>query len=201
MKQIGRWLRYHLHTFLKPPSNLARVALDFANQELPQKLFVLDIGCGSGRDVVFFSDFAERVQGIDSNTIAFYLARLRTFGRENVAIKKADFSNISFDKASLIHANMSLFFLPEKVFLRTWEKIILSVENGAIFSGHFLGERNEWRVCRQDMTFLSIDRLKEMLGNLQIYHFHEIYRFDKRKHRFWHIYEVVLARKQRPSIA
>lgn len=62
------WDHYYQHSELKknstPPSQFAAFV---ANEYFDSKPFIIDIGCGNGRDAIFFASYGYKVLGIDGS--------------------------------------------------------------------------------------------------------------------------------------
>ena len=63
---------------------------------LPKGAYILDDGCGAGRDVIFFAKQGFKVMGIDISPEGIKLARKRSHGLQNVDFKVAAGEDLPF---------------------------------------------------------------------------------------------------------
>jgi SAM-dependent methyltransferase len=86
---------------LMPPSQFAAFVLG----ECGDHHFVLDVGCGNGRDALFFGSHGKRVLGIDGSPTAIELCRTAAAaaGIENVDFDTADVSSRDLEIKSAHH--------------------------------------------------------------------------------------------------
>jgi len=80
--------------------------------------------------------------------------RLAEIKQLNVLV--ASFYSYRYPKVKLVVAHSSLFFCPDHEFNVVWEKIVTSIEVGAVFCGDFLGTMDTWI----SIMFLPLPRSK-----------------------------------------
>ena len=103
------WNAYYADSAPKsmPPSQFAAFALG----ECCDHDFVLDIGCGNGRDAFFFGTFGKQVLGIDGSTAAIEKCRehAAATGAGNVTFASADVSSpeLAANAASALQASQT----------------------------------------------------------------------------------------------
>lgn len=112
--------------------------------KLEKGAFILDFGCGSGRDTKFFLEKGYKVDAIDGSKELCRLASDYT----GIEVKNMFFQQLNeVDKYDGIWACSSILHLPVDELLTVMKKMVLALkENGVIYTsfkyGTFAGERN-----------------------------------------------------------
>ena len=118
---------YHEKTFsIDPSSFLAPLA-----QGLPPEAFVLDVGCGSGRDLVWMKKRGFEVIGFERSPGLAELAR----DNADCEVIEGDFETYDFDSilADAIMAIGALVHVPHERFSRVFENITSAIpKNGSV---------------------------------------------------------------------
>jgi SAM-dependent methyltransferase len=154
---------------------------DVMTRELPADALVLDLGCGSGRDIRYFSNLGFRVVGLDYSHRLVTLAK--NFSHQPVVlgdIVRLPFADAVFDA---VWAIGSLLHIPRSALLPTLKQIrrILKAEGQFVASmkkgeGEVidrLGRRNvfyqsrQWEDLLKDSGFAS-SHLEEIVEDRQI---------------------------------
>ncbi|MCW8195403.1 class I SAM-dependent methyltransferase [Proteobacteria bacterium 005FR1] len=99
----------------------------------------IDCGCGAGSDIAFLRDKGFTVHAFDIEPEAVARCQKRFSGDEKVTLCQARFSTFDYPRASLVGADASLFFCPEREFDEVWKKITDAILPGGLFVGSFLG--------------------------------------------------------------
>lgn len=111
---------------------------------LPNKAFILDFGCGSGRDTKYFLSQGYRVEAVDGSAKLCRLASEYT----GIEVKNSLFQDLSdVETYDGIWACSSILHLPEEELLEVMKKMAAALkENGIIYTsfkyGTFFGKRN-----------------------------------------------------------
>lgn len=140
--------------FGNEPSTLARRLHHFTRLlEIPAGLRLLDLGCGEGRDLIFFAHLGFRVEGADGSPTAVQRARaaIQEAGVD-VKVIEADIADYPWDgNYDLIVANNSVQFVgPEAP--RLLEIIRGRTKPGGFNAiGMFTKEETDWR--RESETY------------------------------------------------
>ena len=130
--------------------------------------YILDFGCGSGRDTKYFIDNGFKVDAIDGSEELCKLASDYT----GIKVKYMYFQQLSdIDKYNGIWACSSILHLKYEELIRVIEKMNLALkQNGIIYTsfkyGNFEGERNGRYFT--DMTEISFKKLIENIKDLEI---------------------------------
>jgi SAM-dependent methyltransferase len=118
------------------PHDLARVL----NQALPPRSAVLELGCGDGRDALYFADSDHRVVACDfaETALCQFGAEARELHVEQLWLDLArtpyDFAPNSFDA---VYARLSLHYFPALVTRRIFGEIARVLRPDGIFLGLF----------------------------------------------------------------
>lgn len=129
---------------------------------------ILDAGCGSGVYLLHFTDFADKIYGIDFSEIACRMARQNTKQFNNITIKrmdltkKLDFQDSSFD---FILCSEVLEHIKDDKFTLSELKRILK-PNGLIL------------ITGPNFTFLSVEYLRHKLFYKDPTHYHNYSIFE-----------------------
>jgi len=154
---------------------------DLFTRELPPQALILDLGCGSGRDLSYFSGHGFRVVGLD---YSFRLLKLaKNFSHRPVVlgdIKRLPFGEGVFDAiwsvGSLLH--ISRRELPSVLAqihksLKPYGQFLASIKKGEGDIVDTLGRRNafyqqhQWASLMEDAGF-QISELEEIVERRQI---------------------------------
>ena len=136
--------------------------------KLPQSAFILDFGCGSGRDTKYFLEKGYLVEAIDGSAELCKMAS--TYA--GIEVRKMLFQDLQeVEKYDAIWACSSILHLPYIELIEVLKKMEAALkQNGLIYTsfkyGTFEGMRNGRYFT--DMTEESFKELLQKLGNLEI---------------------------------
>ena len=148
--------------------------LDFSSvqnrflDKLHKESFILDFGCGSGRDTKYFMDQGHTVEAIDGSIEMCKLAREYT----GIEVKNMFFQDLQeVDKYDAIWACSSVLHLPYTELVDVMKKMSIALKKkGFIYTsfkyGIYEGVRNGRYFT--DMTEASIEPLLQEIPELQI---------------------------------
>jgi len=181
---LSKWAQFAENTKHneKPNETCARALLLFfkelASLSDSKPLMIVDLGCGPGRDALYYLKQGHNVLAIDFENYALYLLEERAESKKLTCLKttEASFQNMKLpDNTDLISAGLSLPFVPRKDFDNVWRKISFCLRAGGRFAGHFFGDKHQWSKGAVDGTFLNYDELWKLLNSsrFKIEHIHE----------------------------
>lgn len=162
----------------------------------------VDLGCGSGQDLVPMLERGWRVHAVDAD--AGGLERLRArpacaaaIAAGRLAVVRADFGSAEIPAAMLVNASFALPFCPPAGFGALWAKIDAAIPSGGRFAGQLFGDRDDWAALG-DRTHLSRAETLGLFGQYILEHFEEEDRPSSHAgehHKHWHVFHIV-ARKR-----
>lgn len=159
----------------------------------------VELGCGAGRDTVYLIRNGWNVLAIDrENVETRIVSKLLVEELEQFEFFKQRFEAIKLENSNLVVANFSLPFCNKNNFKELWAKINHSILKDGYFVGNFLGDKDEWKIAKEKMTFLTKDQVMELFRNFDIVEFKEVEKdgltgLGKMKH--WHIFNVIAKKK------
>ena len=159
----------------------------------------VELGCGAGRDTVYLIRNGWNVLAIDREDVETRIvSKLLVEELEQFEFFKQRFEDIELENSNLVVANFSLPFCNKNDFKKLWAKINHSILKDGYFVGNFLGDKDEWKIAREKMTFLTKDQVMELFRNFEIVEFKEVEKdgltgLGKMKH--WHIFNVIAKKK------
>lgn len=159
----------------------------------------VELGCGAGRDTVYLIRNGWNVLAIDREDVETRIvSKLLVEELEQFEFFKQRFEAIKLENSNLVVANFSLPFCNKNNFKELWAKINHSILKDGYFVGNFLGDKDEWKIAKEKMTFLTKDQVMELFRNFEIVEFKEVEKdgltgLGKMKH--WHIFNVIAKKK------
>ena len=159
----------------------------------------VELGCGAGRDTVYLIRNGWNVLAIDREDVETRIvSKLLVEELEQFEFFKQRFEDIELENSNLVVANFSLPFCNKNDFKKLWAKINHSILKDGYFVGNFLGDKDEWKIAKEKMTFLTKDQVMELFRNFEIVEFKEVEKdgltgLGKMKH--WHIFNVLAKKK------
>ena len=189
----GNWERFYQYTHNSPPWPLLIRAAGL----LPHGGRALDLGAGAGRDTRYLLARGFAVTAVDADAHA--AERLRALGDDRLRVVHSTFEAFPFEPQSydLISAQFALPFVPEPAFSAVVARLVEALRPGGIFAGQFFGVNDEWNTPGRHMTFVTRERVEELLRGLDVI---ELREEDADGHtadgsaKHWHIFHI-LARK------
>ena len=159
----------------------------------------VELGCGARRDTVYLIRNGWNVLAIDREDVETRIvSKLLVEELEQFEFFKQRFEDIELENSNLVVANFSLPFCNKNDFKKLWAKINHSILKDGYFVGNFLGDKDEWKIAKEKMTFLTKDQVMELFRNFEIVEFKEVEKdgltgLGKMKH--WHIFNVIAKKK------
>jgi SAM-dependent methyltransferase len=190
------WERYYEALEGRPPRPLFLESLPLLPAHRP--VLAVDLGSGDGTETIELLRLGWTVLAVDENPDAGTRleASLAAGTRARLTIATTSFEELVLPRCDLVHAGMSLPFCEPQHFDSLWRRIVLAIRPGGWFVGHLFGDHDSW-ASEPDMTFLTRDRVEELLRGFDIHSLHEQDEegdsVEGPKH--WHIFHVIARRK------
>jgi hypothetical protein len=137
------------------------------------------------------------VTAVDRDPVALGVLRGQVRGSGLVKIVHASFAEAVLPEAHLVHAGYSLPFCAPADFPEVWAAVRDALVPGGLFTGQFLGPRDEW-AGSDGMTFHDAGEVGELLDGLEVCYLRER-EWDGRSEggpKRWHAFGI-LARQPR----
>ncbi len=185
------WAGYYAYLGDRPPRPLLVRALEEYG-EVAAGAAAVDVGCGSGIETRALLDAGFSVTAIDSSPDSMRrLAQLPEHGGRLTAVP-SPMEEAEIPSADLVYAGFALPFCPPHRFDDMWRSIRAAVEPGGLVAVDLFGVRDAW-AAEPDLTFVTRERLADLLVGLDVRSLHEIEEegqaYAGPKH--WHRFEVV----------
>ena len=151
---------------------------------LPMHSYVLDAGCGSGRDSLYFHLLGYRVLSIDaSEEMVKYTKSILI--NKNVEVRQINFDELNYENTfDGIWACASLLHVPANEFLSVIEKFIFALkENGVMYMSFKYGREPLIKGERYFLNFTKKSLIDSLLNFNSIKIEYLWYTGDKRKYR------------------
>ncbi len=173
-RSVDYWEEYYQNH--KIPNKQSLFA-DFISSYISNNKKILELGCGNGRDSLYFSnELSLNTTGIDQCTKEIDFLNT-TYGSEKLEFKEQDFTNFNVDcKYDYIYSRFTFHSIDEESETRTLDLIFNSLENDGLFflearsiKDELFGEgkrvgKNEY-VTDHYRRFLVFDLIKKKVEN------------------------------------
>lgn len=129
MSDLQYWQHRWSETPAEPPNNFAKRAYKLMQQRSLKAL--LDLGCGNGRDAVYFHEKGLTVTAIDISESGIAKLRVREPGITTIkqSIEHIEFPKNAFD---VIYAHLSLQYFDDKTTTAIFQKLYRLLKNGGL---------------------------------------------------------------------
>ena len=155
----------------------------------------IDCGCGTGSDISYLIKLDYLVHGFDVNSDSLAICRDRFGAEQLVKLSEASFESFDYPACGLIIANSSLYFAERSSFENTWRSLTLSLVNGGVFAGDFMGVHDSWALgSHRSTTPLTRQQVLDLFVGFEVIRFHERNEVGKTalgKTKHWHTFSVV----------
>jgi tellurite methyltransferase len=192
------WAAYYRKTGQRAPRATLVSALDrFDAERLPDgPRLAVDLGCGSGRDVVEILRRGWRVLAIDAELSAIEQLRERDGLADSDFLETmvSRFEDAVLPAADLVNSSFALPLCPPDRFPGLWTRIVGSLKPGGRFSGQLYGPRDSWAE-RDGMTILGRAAVDALFDGLEIEMLDEEESDSttpRGEPKHWHIFHVVV---------
>jgi trans-aconitate methyltransferase len=166
-------------------------ALDHYGEVWPGAAAV-DVGCGDGTETRVLLEAGFAVTAIDSAEGSMSLLAQLPSAEGRLTSVHAAMQDADIPPADLVYAGYSLPFCPPDAFDALWSRLRTAVRPGGLLACDLFGERDQWSGTA-DMTFVSRERVRELVAGLDLRSLHEIEEegqtYTGPKH--WHAFQLV----------
>ncbi len=176
------------------PSRLLAVFFRLKLDKNLKEKNAIDLGCGAGNDTLLLLEKGFNVTAIDSEPQVKEILPQRAQKEQNLNVVIGDFSKVQLQKADLINANFSLFFV-KKDFDSFIKNVLESINKNGYFVGNFLGKEDDWEKSK---TTVEKDELLNYFSKFKILYFSEEKHYKDtltKKNKFWHVYNIIAKKK------
>ena len=137
-----------------------KVTQDKFLERLPKDGYILDFGCGSGRDTGYFLEKGRKVDAIDGSETLCKLASEYT----GIAVKHMLFQELQVqDKYHGIWACSSILHLPKGELKSVLEKMVAATKKGGVIYTSFKYGENEGERNGRYFTDFTIESFREFI--------------------------------------
>jgi tellurite methyltransferase len=123
----------------------------------------LDLGCGNGRDSLFFAHLGFSVT---ANDLSLTVSQAATID-PRIKFIEGPAEDLPLSKYDIINASLFFPFLPEDIFHDLWRRLIDAIKPGGVIAGHFFGA-DDWKVRDHSVWSVDNDKLNHLLSGLYI---------------------------------
>jgi SAM-dependent methyltransferase len=185
------WEGYYAWNSGREPRPLLTRALEHYGEVAPQAVAV-DVGCGDGIETRALLAAGFAVTAIDATEGAIdLLGRLPEAGSRLTPVLAA-MQDADIPSCDLVYAGYALPFCPPDAFDEFWSRLRAALRPGGLLACDLFGDRDQW-LGTPDMTFVTRDRVQDLVAGLDVRSVHEIEEegmsFSGPKH--WHTFQVV----------
>ena len=106
--------------------------IEYFSSQFAKNALILDMGCGAGRDALYFANKGLSVTGIDFSERLIEIAKKKVKSGKFLVM---DFENLSFPENSFdgIWANASIYHIPRENLPDVYKNIYLVLKKGGLF--------------------------------------------------------------------
>lgn len=154
---------------------------------------VLDLGCGSGNETVYFLKKGKEVIAVDKviNKDYFY-TRIKDVSK--LTLVESSFEEFEIPKVDAVYSTFSLSFYDVENFLNFWDKIYETLPNDGILAANFFGEKDSFAKDKNVNVF-NKDEVMKLLSKYEVIKFKEQEYDQDATHTHRHYYDFVAIRK------
>lgn len=154
---------------------------------------VLDLGCGSGNETVYFLKKGKEVIAVDKviNKDYFY-SRIKDDSK--LTLVESSFEELELPKVDAIYSTFSLSFYDVNNFLDFWNKMYETLPNGGILAANFFGEKDSF-AQNKTVNVFNKDEVMELLSKYEVVKFKEQECDQDETNAHRHYYDFVAIKK------
>jgi tellurite methyltransferase len=185
------WEAYYAKTRVRGPRPLLKKAIPY----LVRRDKALDLGAGVLNDTSYLLRKGfKHVTAVDKEAVPDVA---RAFPRKRFIHIRSSFETFGFPENAfdIVTAQYSLPFIQPVDFEAVFTKVKRSLVVGGIFTGQLFGDRDEWNIPPQSMTFLTRQAVDRLLADMRILELAEEERdsptvtSEQLKH--WHVFHII----------
>ncbi len=203
---IKPWEKYYQVNKNKSARPLIVESLDYVLQSQKNhlnsvtKLTALDLGTGTGNEVIYLLNQGFHVTGVDilNDSKEIIYQQINEHQKTSFVFINSDFAKFDFlSKYDLVWSYLSLPFCNKNDFLKVVQNSIESVNDNGVFAGSFFGEMDEW-VLNNKVNGLSKSQLESLFSDMIICHLiekKEIRKSVMQNDKQWHYFEIIAKKK------
>jgi SAM-dependent methyltransferase len=138
---------------------------------------VVDLGCGEGRDTIYFLQQGYHVIAVDNTASA--CAALRERAKElglacRLTVIEGDLATAGIGKVDVVHSQLTLPYVHPTEFEQVWRKILASLKPGnGLLACNLFGDKHYLAAAPFASTF-SKEQADELLAELSVLQFHTV---------------------------
>lgn len=153
-------------------------------QQINPGSFILDLGCGTGRDAIFLDKYGFKVVAVDKS--AEYIETLKNI--QNIEAICADIINfnIAKDKYAAIQMHNCLQFVDRERGMQIIQTAKNNLKNNGFIIISCFRDDDPIAVLRPKSLFFKSDELKHLFADFDILHYQEI-KIDDAPHRGYEV--------------
>jgi SAM-dependent methyltransferase len=133
--QIKIWDKYHKNGTHQQLREVPSPFAELAEPSFPKNSYILELGCGVGRDALYFGDNDHNVLATDSSKVVINQNK-RLYNHKNVRFEVLDMRqslpyNVEFD---VVYSNLSLHYYSHKKTLEIFRNIAKTLKPSGILA-------------------------------------------------------------------
>jgi trans-aconitate methyltransferase len=156
----------------------------------------VDLGCGAGVETRALLDAGFEVTAVDASVESLAIVDAYPESGTRLTAVLTPMQDVVLPAADLLYSGYALPFCTPDTFPAVWAGLLASLRPGGVLACDLFGERDEWAGDSPTMTFLTLDRVRELVEPLDLVSLDEVDEDGKAyagaKH--WHRFEVLARR-------
>jgi trans-aconitate methyltransferase len=156
----------------------------------------VDVGCGAGLETRALLDAGFVVTAVDASAESLAIVDAYPESGSRLTTVHAPMQTVVLPSADLLYSGYALPFCPPEAFAGLWKALLASLRPGGVLAVDLFGDRDEWVTDSPSMTFLTLERVHELVEPLDLIALDEVDELGQAyagaKH--WHRFEVLARR-------
>lgn len=161
---------------------------------------VLDLGCGAGKDSMYFSSLGFEVDAVDRDISKIKEGISEEDNKINIIEHDIENFEIQESAYSLIIAANSLPFLPSKDVIKdVLLRCVKGLNNSGVLYITLFGNKDEWRGVKDKINFYSENEALELIESLNVTKYYQSLEEGKGRTmdgsiKYWNIFRFILTK-------